>query len=133
MGKPAFCIGKNTGAVDQRLCFRYTDSTIPLLSKSKIFSLYPSSVQPSLCQTWSEPKLLYFSGTGSYSFVIFSGLVVRHGKPEDVIPELVQKLGTDTVQALAFQEEVNLLVFYWCCFGTWICLNIWIFPKIVLF
>ena len=24
---------------DQRLCFRYTDSTIPLLSKSKLFSL----------------------------------------------------------------------------------------------
>ena len=44
---------------DQRLCFRYIDGTIPLLSKSKILSLYPSSVhvQPGLCQTWSEtPK-----------------------------------------------------------------------------
>ena len=44
---------------DQRLCFRYIDSTIPLLSKSKISSLLPSSVvvQPSLCGTWSEtPK-----------------------------------------------------------------------------
>ena len=44
---------------DQRLCFRYTDSTIPLLPKSKISSLQPSSVvvQPSLCRTWSEtPK-----------------------------------------------------------------------------
>ena len=29
---------------DQHLCFRYTDSTIPLLSKSKISSLLPSSV-----------------------------------------------------------------------------------------
>ena len=38
--------------------------------------------------------------------MIFSGLVVRHGKPEVVIPELVQRLGADTVQALVFQEEV---------------------------
>ena len=45
--KPAFCICKNKDAdqlrgnreVDQRLCFRYTESTIPLLSKSKISSL----------------------------------------------------------------------------------------------
>ena len=29
---------------DQRLCFRYIDSTIPLLSKSGISSLQPSSV-----------------------------------------------------------------------------------------
>ena len=44
---------------DQRLCFRYTDSAIPLLPKSEISSLKPSSaaVQPSLCVTWSEtPK-----------------------------------------------------------------------------
>ena len=38
----------------QRLCFRYTDSTIPLLPKSEISRLSPSSVtvQPSLCETW---------------------------------------------------------------------------------
>ena len=36
--KPAFCICENKDA-DQRLCFRYTDSTIPLLSKSEISSL----------------------------------------------------------------------------------------------
>ena len=42
--KPAFCIRENKDAdqlrgnreADQRLCFRYIDSTIPLLSKSKI-------------------------------------------------------------------------------------------------
>ena len=47
MGKPTICIGENKGAdqlrsnceADQRLCFRYNDSTIPLLSKSKIPSL----------------------------------------------------------------------------------------------
>ena len=65
--KPAFCICENKDAdqlrgnreADQRLCFRYTDSTIPLLPKSKISSLWPSSVtaQPGLCGTRSEtPK-----------------------------------------------------------------------------
>ena len=67
MRKPAFCICKNIDAdqlrgnreADQRLCFRYTDSTIPLLPKSEISNLQPSSVavQPGLCGTWSEtPK-----------------------------------------------------------------------------
>ena len=48
MRKPAFCICENKDAdqlrgnreADQRLCFRYTDSTIPLLSKSEISGLY---------------------------------------------------------------------------------------------
>ena len=39
MGKPTICIGENKDAdqlrgnreADQRLCFRYSDSTIPLL------------------------------------------------------------------------------------------------------
>ena len=42
-----------------RLYFRHMDSTTPLLSKSKISILEPSSVavQPGLCRTWSEtPK-----------------------------------------------------------------------------
>ena len=41
MGKPTICIGENKVAdqlrsyceADQHLCFRYTDSAIPLLSK----------------------------------------------------------------------------------------------------
>ena len=45
--KPAFCICENKDAdqlrgnreADQRLCFRYTDSTIPLFPKSEISSL----------------------------------------------------------------------------------------------
>ena len=52
MRKPAFCICENKDAdqlrgnseADQRLCFRYTDSTIPLLPKSGISSLWPFSV-----------------------------------------------------------------------------------------
>ena len=43
---------------DQRICFRYIDSS-PLLPKSENINLWLSSVllQPGLCQTWSEtPK-----------------------------------------------------------------------------
>ena len=67
MRKPAFCIRENKAAdqlrgnreADQRLCFRYTDSSIPLPHKSEISCLYTSSVvvQPGLCQTRAEtPK-----------------------------------------------------------------------------
>ena len=46
MGKPTICIGENKDAdqlrgnreADQRLCFRYLDSTISLLLKSEISS-----------------------------------------------------------------------------------------------
>ena len=71
MRKPTFCICENKDAdqlrgnreADQRLCFRYIDSTIPLLSKSEISSIYPSSVavQPGLCRTMSETRTLVFS------------------------------------------------------------------------
>ena len=71
MRKPTFCICENKDAdqlrgnreADQRLCFRYIDSAIPLLSKYEISSLKPCSVavQPGLCQTRSETKTLVFS------------------------------------------------------------------------
>ena len=69
MRKPTFCICENKDAdreADQRLCFRYLDSTIPILPKYKISSLWPSPVdaQPGLCQTWSESTLLVFSRRG---------------------------------------------------------------------
>ena len=73
MRKPAFCICENKDTdqlrgnreADQHLCFRYTDSTIPLLPKSEISSLYPSSVvvQPGLCRTWSETAKTSFLTT----------------------------------------------------------------------
>ena len=52
MRKPAFRICENKGAdqlrgnheADQRLCFRYIDSTISLLTKYEILSLYPACV-----------------------------------------------------------------------------------------
>ena len=78
MRKPTIWICKNKDAdqlrgnreADQRLCFRYSDSTIPLLPKYKISSLYPSqvAVQPGLCQTWSESTLLVFLRRGSNSW-----------------------------------------------------------------
>ena len=65
--KLAFCICQNKDAdqlrgnreADQRLYFRYIDSTISLLSIYEISSLWPSCVvvKPGLCGTWSEtPK-----------------------------------------------------------------------------
>ena len=67
MRKLAFCICENKDAdqlhgnreADQRLCFHYIDTTIPLLSKSEISCLQLSSiaVQPGLCGTRLEtPK-----------------------------------------------------------------------------
>ena len=67
MRKPAFRICENKDAdqlrgyreADQRFCFRYIDSTIPLLPTYEISRLQPSCVvvQPGLCGTWSEtPK-----------------------------------------------------------------------------
>ena len=70
MGKPIICICENKGAdqlrgnleADQRLCFRYSDSTIPPLLNSKISSF----VQAGLCQTCSETTLLVFLRDGSF-------------------------------------------------------------------
>ena len=47
---------------DQRLCFRYLDSTISLLLKSEIssFYLFSVTVQPGLCRTWSETQIVGF-------------------------------------------------------------------------
>ena len=71
--KPAFCICENKDAdqlrgnreADQRLCFRYTDSTILLLPKSEISNLLPScvAVQVGLCRTWSETSKTGFLRT----------------------------------------------------------------------
>ena len=71
MRKPTFCICENKDAdqlrgnreADQRLCLRYIDGTIPLLFKSEISSRKPSSVavQPGLCQTRLETRMLFIS------------------------------------------------------------------------
>ena len=73
MRGPAFCICENKDAdrlrgnreADRRLCFRYIDSTIPLVPEYEISSLGLScvSVQPGLCWTWSETPKTGFLAT----------------------------------------------------------------------
>ena len=83
MGKPTICLGENKGTdhtdqlrsnceADQRLCFRYSDSTVPRLLKSEISSFQPASVtvQPDLYQTCSETTLLVFPRGGSYFAIV---------------------------------------------------------------
>ena len=70
MGKRTIFICENKDAdqlcsnctADQRLCFRYTDSTIPILLKSEIssFSPFSATVQLGLCQTWPETQIVGF-------------------------------------------------------------------------
>ena len=84
MNKPAFCICENKDAdqlrgdreADQRLCFRYIDSTIPLLPKYEISSFQLSSVtvQTSLCRTWSETPKTGFLRT---RLILFSQVTQR--------------------------------------------------------
>ena len=83
MRKPTICIGENKDA-DQHLCFRYTDSTLPLLPKSEISSFWPASVlvQLGLCQTCSETTLLVFPRGSSYVdvlseyFLVYSNVAI---------------------------------------------------------
>ena len=78
MRKPDFCLRENKGAdqlrsnceADQRLCFRYTDSTIPLLLKYEISSIYPSSEfrklhRPVCVRPGRKPRRPVFSRRGS--------------------------------------------------------------------
>ena len=55
-----------------RLCFRYSDSTIPPLPDSKISCVKPASVavQAGLCQTCSETTLLVFPLGGSFEYMM---------------------------------------------------------------
>ena len=80
MRNPDFCICENKDADQlQRLYFRYADSIIPLLPKSKISSPEPSSVivQPGLCRTWSEtPKTGFLTSRlkSCHSWSMFFGV-----------------------------------------------------------
>ena len=76
--KRDFCLCENKGAdqlpsnceADQRLCFRYTDSTISLLLKSEISSFQPApvTIQAGLCRTWSETPKTGFLASHLISF-----------------------------------------------------------------
>ena len=70
MRKPTICMGENKDAdqlrgnreADQRLCFRYSDSTFPPLLIPKFSRSWVSSVtvQAGLCWTWSETQIVGF-------------------------------------------------------------------------
>ena len=72
MRKPAFCICDNKDAdqlygnrtADQRLCFRYTDSTILLLFKASSHLLWLYS--PVCVGPGRKPRRLVFSQRGSF-------------------------------------------------------------------
>ena len=89
MGKPTICIGENKDEdqlrgdrdADQRLCFRYSDSTIPFLLKSEIsnFKLFSVLVQAGLCRTCSDTTLLVFPRGGSNDSAILEILPCHYG------------------------------------------------------
>ena len=65
---------RSSASADQRLCFRYTDSTIPLLLKYETSSFYPSSVsaQAGSCLTWSErPKAVFLGAAAQILISMF--------------------------------------------------------------
>ena len=87
MGKPTICIGEKKGPdqlrsnceADQRLCFRYSDGTIPLLLKSEISSFQLFSMLARTCRFVSDlfgnHILLVFPRGGSF-YEEFGSLVV---------------------------------------------------------
>ena len=78
MRKPTFCICEKKTQIsfavnreaDQRLCFRYIDSTIPLLSKSKISSLKPSSVAVQVCVRPGRTERLFSHDTAQMTMAV---------------------------------------------------------------
>ena len=116
MRKPTICIGENKGAdqlrsdcdADQGLCFRHSDSTIPLLLKSEIsiFYLFSVLVQVGLCQTCSETTLLVFPRGGSnvtvgFLIIGFYAAIVRQ--------QCLSHVKTTTVLARTVRSECFLL------------------------
>ena len=119
MRKPAFCICENKDAdqlrgnleADQRLCFRYTDSTIPLLSKSKISSLQLSSVavQPGLCRTRSETPKTGFLRTRLHCSTKFLNFHSRSGKEGTVDSEMLARTLFSLIFANSWPREFKVL------------------------
>ena len=105
MGKPTICVGKNKDAdqlrgnreADQRLCFRYSDSTVPLLLKSEVSRFYLCSVlvQAGLCLTCSETTLLVFPRGGSFQSSVIMCFQKIFNEP---VHEKTNNLGSDQVR-----------------------------------
>ena len=92
MRKPAFCICENKDAdqlhgnreADQRLCFHYIDSTIPLLPTYEISSLKPTCEvvsYPVCVGPGRKPQRPVFSQRGS------NGLTVAIFKTSKLAPK----------------------------------------------
>ena len=90
--KLAFCICENKDAdqlpgnreADQRLCFRYTVSTIPFLSKSEIPSLtsLPLWVYSLVCvRSGRIPRRQVFSQRGSYYYTFMHSMSFKKDLP----------------------------------------------------
>ena len=81
MGKPTICIGENKGAdqlrgnreADQRLCFRYLDSTIPLLLNPKFqASSFARSLYRPVCVRPGQNPNCWFSHAQAQVVLMFS-------------------------------------------------------------
>ena len=81
MRKPDFCLRENKGAdqlrsnceADQRLCFRYTDSTLSLLIKSEISSFYAASEKQCIFSMFIVKKNIRM-GITVFNFFIWGGI-----------------------------------------------------------
>ena len=121
--KRTFCICENKDAdqlrgyreADQRLSFRYTDSTIPLLPKSKNSSLWqsPVAVQPGLCQTLSESTLLVFPRCGSYVLNSPDVTSAVYLKPKAINQTNKSNMQTCLCNMQRFWKVVGLIILRW--------------------
>ena len=115
MRKPTICMGKNKDAdqlrgnreADQRLCFRYTDSTFPPLLIPKFSRFWVSSVtvQAGLCWTWSETQIV--------GFVMHRLMrcIIRAQTRQEIQGEVLS-LSQKIWEKLGFEFQVCLFILY---------------------
>ena len=120
--KPTFCIyAKTKTQISAQLISAFVFATkisftIPLLSKSEISSLYPSSVavQPCLCGTWSETPKTGFLTTrlkllsNSYLFTSVYLMILKSHTNIEIAT--ICQLHTKSI-IKQFSRKLNLLLF----------------------
>ena len=98
--KPDFSICENKGAdrlrgdreADQRLCFRYMDSTIPLLLKSENpLAIFSDCTARFVVSTWSETPKTGFLIT-RHIWSAYVGTYMLHARVEDKFQTYVYML-----------------------------------------
>ena len=104
--KPDFCLCENKGT--DQLC---SNCTIPILPKSKISSIWPSSVavQDGLCRIWSETPKTVFLATR----LIF--VIKDHVNPETFtyLAEAVSELGHISLEKTACNVSHSMKAKLW--------------------